>query len=635
MDTATGGLGRRSDVDARSAVRWVGGLVLLVGASLLAAGGGAANAGHVGGVHAEPGALSVARGPPSEDTPALSFAGARYSIGERMVVSSDNRAQSSPSSGASLPVSFNESEYFLHPRGKVFRVGASWLDADRTADNTELFDHVSITREDEDADVALAVEGFLDTEDPHICYGPLQFPALDVEECFPLLIGIRQQDGGLYLWNERPITERVFEGKSDKTYFRMVHYTNDYPTRMMELSAEDESSGFKAYREVIVRSPVVSPACDDFTARDADRMVCRFLDDRPLADLPTTTVSLRNGLPGLVQPKDNYDLVFAEEFNQNAADAATGCTDGLSFLDSSIWNHRGQGCDSVDVNGQSCENVEGGNLVMSFFKDTDGKLCRGRLHSFGKFSFKYGYWEVKYTVVGNGAQTDYHNYSMSLGGARKELRNIAAAYDLSIDDYESMTTLVGLGVIMSEIVPSTRMDIGHLYLNYNPFVFELDAPPLRTDRKIYYCRTDFGYLILPTSGCEGAPVTVTKGLEWTPRGYLAYVKVDGVHDELQRFPLSLTRFYTMTPDDTSSFIYQEDDLVEFLGEDRNRFIETYPTDDGTIDLEQLGVMHVPMPLWFHVWGWGPSSTADTMVKLDYMRVFQPRDHYSNMEPHYG
>ena len=415
----------------------------------------------------------------------------------------------------------------------------------------------------------------------------------------------------------------------------MIHYTNDYPVRMMEISAEDESSSFKGYREVIIRPPVVSPACNDFTDRDADRMACRFLDDRPVADRPATTESLRNGLPGLVQPKENYNLVFAEEFNQTVGDSATGCTDGLSLLDSGTWNHRGRGCDQLDVSGQSCGNVEGGHFVTSFFKDTGGKLCRGRLHSFGKFSFKYGYWEVKYTIVGIGAQTGYHNYSMSLGASRKELRNIAAAYDLPIDDYESMTTLVGLGVLMSEIVPTTRRDLGHSYLNYNPFVFELDVPPLRTDRRIYYCRTDFGYLILPTSGCGGAPVTVTKGLEWTPRGYLAFVKIDGVHDELMRFPMSLTRFFTMTPNENSSILFQEDDLVEFLGDDRNRFIETYPTHNGTIDLEQLGVMHVPMPLWFHVWGWDPSTTAATMVNLDYMRVFQPRDHYSDMEPHYG
>ena len=546
------------------------------------------------------------------------------------------RVSARASNGASLPVSFDESEYFLHPRGRVFRVGASRFETDRTADNTRFFDHVSITREDEDADVTLAVEGFLDTEDPHFCYGPLQFPALDTEECFSLLIGIRQQDGALYFWNERPITEETFEGKTDEDYFRMIHYTSDYPMRMMEVSAEDESSGFKAYREVIIRPPVVSPACDDFTDRDANRMVCRFLDDRPIADLATTTASLRNGLPGLVQPKDNYDLIFAEEFNQNTADTAAGCTDGLNLLDSSIWNHGGQGCDQVDVNGQSCENVEGGSLVMSFFEDTDGKTCRAQMHTFGKFSFKYGYWEVKYTLVGNGpSQTGYHNYSMSLGASRNELRTIAAAYDLSIDDYESMTTLVGLGVLMFEITPTTLQDIAHQYLNYNPFVFELDTPPLRSNRKIRYCRSDLEHWNFATSGCNGAPVTVTKGLEWTPRGYQAFVKVDGVHDELQRFPMSLTQFYTIAPDDTSSLLYQRKNLVEFLGDDRNRFIETYPTDNGTIDLEQLGVMHVPRPLWFHVWGWSPSKTADTMVKLDYMRVFQPRDHYSNMEPHYG
>ena len=524
-------------------------------------------------------------------------------------------------------MSFNESEYFLHPRGKVGG-GVGVFSSAATADNAEFFDHasffdhVTITREDEDADVTLAVEGFLDTEDPHICDGPLQHPNLDVETCLPLLIGIRQQDGGLFL------------RRSPTGGFR-YHYTSDYPMRRMEISAEDESSGFKAYYEVIIRPPVVSPACDDFTDRDINRMVCRFLDDRPIADLPTTTASLRNGLPGLVQPKDNYDLIFAEEFNQNIADTAAGCTDGMNLLDSSIWNHRGQGCDQVDVNGQSCENVEGGSLVMSFFKDTDGKTCRAHMHTFGKFSFKYGYWEVKYTLVGNGtSQTGWHDYTMSLGGSKLELRTIAAAYDLSIDDYESITTLVGTGVKMYEITPTTRQDIGHQFLNYNPFVFELDTPPLRSNRKIRYCRTDYEHWNFPTSGCNGAPVTVTKGLEWTPRGYQAFVKVDGVHDELQRFPTSLTQFSTIPPDETSSILYQGDP-VEFLDDDRNRFIETYPTHNGTIELEQLGVMHVPMPLWFQVWGWDQRIAAHTMIKLDYIRVFQPRDHYSNMEPHYG
>ena len=43
---------------------------------------------------------------------------------------------------------------------------------------------------------------------------------------------------------------------------------------------------------------------------------------------------------------------------------------------------------------------------------------------------------------------------------------------------------------------------------------------------------------LPDHGCllEGGNVTVTRGLEWTPRGYRKFIKVDGVHDDWMMIP---------------------------------------------------------------------------------------------------
>ena len=53
-------------------------------------------------------------------------------------------------------------------------------------------------------------------------------------------------------------------------------------------------------------------------------------------------------------------------------------------------------------------------------------------------------------------------------------------------------------------------------------------------------------------------------------------------------------------------------------------------------LEQVAVSHMPLPISLGVWGWLGERQPHilTRMKVDYIRLWQPEDHYSNMEPVY-
>ena len=93
------------------------------------------------------------------------------------------------------------------------------------------------------------------------------------------------------------------------------------------------------------------------------------------AEPPVTTDALRKGLPNLVQPKENYNLIFAEEFNGNEGEepAEAGCRNGLATLDSSIWNYHDRCLEAYpDPNGVACANVEDGHFYLAMTS-----WCRG------------------------------------------------------------------------------------------------------------------------------------------------------------------------------------------------------------------------------------------------------------------
>ena len=93
---------------------------------------------------------------------------------------------------------------------------------------------------------------------------------------------------------------------------------------------------------------------------------------------------------------------------------------------------------------------------------------------------------------------------------------------------------------------------------------------------------------------------MTTGIEWTPRGYRTFIKVDGFNDDMIVTPKDkidvntkpiirgnrpASRHRTLTG-------AEKDPYFEYLD----------PTDTDTL-LEQVAVSHVPLPLNIGTWGY--------------------------------
>ena len=67
-------------------------------------------------------------------------------------------------------------------------------------------------------------------------------------------------------------------------------------------------------------------------------------------------------------------------------------------------------------------------------------------------------------------------------------------------------------------------------------------------------------------------------------------------------------------------------------------LEYVDPDDLSTILEQVGIGHSPNPIGVGAFGDGnwPSSSnfIRTRLKVDYIRLWQPTNHYSDMEPVY-
>ena len=72
------------------------------------------------------------------------------------------------------------------------------------------------------------------------------------------------------------------------------------------------------------------------------------------------------------------------------------------------------------------------------------------------------------------------------------------------------------------------------------------------------------------------------------------------------------------------------------GEQRDKYFGYVDPGDTNTLLEQVAVSHIPLPIGVGVWGFLDNSHARilTRMKIDYIRFWQPENHYSDMEPVY-
>ena len=439
-------------------------------------------------------------------------------------------------------------------------------------------------------------------------------------------------DGLLYLYAARP----------DNAYVYLTHHGGFVP-RAVELSATDADSGLKVYREVEVEPPPESAGCDDYGDDTPEAFTCLFLRELlpPGQAAAADEEALRAKLPKLVQDSANYSLAFAEEFNGTPPTAnADGCRDGLSTLDAGVWNYF-DACDNVDSKGESCGNVADGGFTMA----TAG-LCKPfgvagphvsmLLDTGGHLHTKYGYIEMKFTFNFDQWPYVYYNYATLFNMRGAKLQDHRAKYGVEIETWEDHLKHSGIEIDIFE--NPGPFDVAHQYANWATRDKPTELVPLQTQVWTDYCQLNGGQGIVVNpratrNQCKKTDsFTVTRGIEWTPRGYRTFISVDGLLDELTLVPRDKIGFQQLRPNRAGRL-----DNVQIRNEDeRNRFFENLVAGDDSTLIQKAGVAHVPLPLNLNTWSFMVDRHPYIRRRLtfDYVRIWKPANNYVDMEPVY-
>ena len=506
------------------------------------------------------------------------------------------------SAAYSAAVSFTDLEYpvpFYSRLSRPNRVGAFWKIETLGVD---FFGEVATDEREDGLDLSFAVEGQPDPSGYEFCRRP--------GTCTDVAVAVTPE-GLLYLYL-----------KQSPDPYRSL-YVGDFPSLPVELSASEAGTGLKVYREVMVGPPPAVSGCEDYGDNTPEAYTCVFLRELLPAE-PVTGVDeagLRAGLPDLVQPDDNYSLVFSEEFDGTPTTEA-GCSSGLHSLDDALWSHF-YPCRNVDSRGDPCLDVVDGAIVIG-----NAGRCQALATTRGKVQAKYGYWELKYTFNIDHWRGVFTNYNVILLSNSESLRYHLDRYGVEIQDWEDYLMNLDIEIDIVEYVPNGKEDVAHQYGNWNSEYTHGGLAPLRTNKRIYYCRQRSNSIIPGLNGCSDSQTfTVTRGIEWTPAGYRTFVKVDGIQDDL-----------TLVPKDKIEVqIVRNGNTRTLTGAAKDRYFDYVDPDDTDTLLEQVAVSHVPHPISVNAWGY--SNTSDhpyirTRMKIDYIRLWQPENLYTDMEPVY-
>ena len=495
--------------------------------------------------------------------------------------------------------------------------------------------------------------------------------AYDSGKCEDVLIGVRSIDGRMYFYFDDG-------GMAHRAKYRHAFKMEDFEPQRAEVSAQESSGSLKIYRDILVTPPDRTPDCSDYPTRESLRYSCLFLGELLPQTLPGTTTTLTNGLPdALTQAKSNYRLVLSEEFEGTPGGVeGDACRNGMTLIDEQIWTYDATPCDGVDADGVTCENVANGRLSHSV-----SRTCGSGLSSKGKFAFKYGYFEYQYSFNLK-YENSYMNAAMVIGDSRSPERMIFPRYGLAVRSYEDMLKIMPIEIDVTEYNPRLNLDYSHRNLNNPDWIDDPDFPRRDATRNNRFCvglnrlRVRDLYFGSLTSGCsrtadggKGSRVTVTKGVEWTPAGYRYFIKVHGATSyNVCRHAVGSTLNSVMYSGDArcaaldiltktvpaSDFIlldpaqlyltrYEKSfwsngdprwTRIELTSDEISTFIATH-TDN--ILLEQFAVSHVPLDIGSSMWSFGGTNVGTTInveAQYEYIRVYQPKDHYTQMEPVY-
>ena len=453
--------------------------------------------------------------------------------------------------------------------------------------------------------------------------------------CGPVRVGVLSgaEGGLLYLGVDIDAPRNANDKVDIRKLRRMWHRFHEVSPQRVEVSVRAGQQ--KVYQEVRVTAPADAPDCSDYPALNEDRYRCYYTREAISPAFKEANSPLVAELPGqLLQDRGAYELVFAEEFTGSYASFATyadNCDRGLAELDPSKWSYRQKTCRSAPQ-GPPCEYLEGGHLHISRTSQ-----CGGGITSLGLFEPKYGYVEVSYTI-GKTLPPAGHspNYNVVVGTtSRSDYHLLFNTYNLPLNSLERLLTLTGwVEIDFFEYSPKNISVISHQYRNWGrspiPTAQHAAVRPMLTSKSRSPC----------PRYCQGAGrLTITEGMEWTPEGYLFLRRLHGRDDALQIILQSNTQVYESRSRDVNGnwligFGAERRGLYD--AEEREPFFVQLDPNDPAFYLEAVGISHRPNNISASNWTdeSNPPLTNQSELTIDYIRVFQPRNRYADMEPLY-
>ena len=508
----------------------------------------------------------------------------------------------------------------VHPETRMWARNTSRHRATNAGHRDHYF--AALTGQDTDADrLTFTVEGRAGEASTY-CFE---------EDCGAVSVGVLAESGNLYLGVD------IDEPGSQRKSRNLRSTFEDFPPQRVEVAVQ--AGHQKVYQEVLVDAPANAPDCADYPEMNEDRYRCYFTREIVPAAFTEADSALVADLPGqLLQDREEYTLVFAEEFTGSyppTSEQPDRCDRGLEELDGAKWNHPYRIC-REDPQGDPCLYLEDGHLHMSRTSQ-----CGGDLQSRGLFEPRYGYVEIQYTIGAFRATSgERPNYNAVMGNLREAERHLLNTHNLDIDSLERLLTLTPwVEVDLFEYVPDGSFVISHQYRNWGPgraLVHHIDVRPMLTYKLRYFSSS---YCSRP-AWCANDRITITQGMEWTPEGYLFLERWHGRDATLQVIDKDNTIIYKAWRRLNDRWHFQAggfgNDRRTVRGTERESYFVHPDPSDTAIYLEALGINHMPISISMSNWTASSSTvpTNTTQLTVDYIRVFQPRNRYADMEPLY-
>ena len=194
----------------------------------------------------------------------------------------------------------------------------------------------------------------------------------------------------MYIYLNKPY-ERQSNDSMDRA-FNNDTFSGPFTNQKVQVSATSDTTALKIYDEIVIQRAPDAPDCSDFPELNTDAYICTHLHEI-LPDAPPTTQELRDGLPDLVKPTSDYDLVFSEEFNETPG--SEGCINPSEVMNLDAWNiGQVNSCDDTDADGTPCMHIANGAVTISLSSE-----CSTGFDTKGKVHLRYGYIEMKYKLT--------------------------------------------------------------------------------------------------------------------------------------------------------------------------------------------------------------------------------------------